>query len=202
MLIASAATFEIAPLRVDFSQDPFVSFFTFGIGAIEAARREGAFLSAAEGKDVWLVGTCGSWSAFSGVSLITTDRLIWLPMCERAKLAESIEGVESSYSLMPGKAVSGLPVYTLLCGPTISISDFIHPQIQKKFQIESAQLAENIELYVCAKNLLSVAKSVHVLLAITNQVGADGRKQWKENFQAAAKITSAFIRDHILSTRT
>jgi hypothetical protein len=197
MIIASAASFETAQLYAEFCNNPSVSFFYFGIGCLEAARRESKFLSIAEGKEVWVVGTCGSWKPFSGVELITTDRILWLPVCERMGLAESIEEIEPPIFVSSMDSVSMLPSYTLLCGPTIASSSVIHSQIQNKYQLEDARLAENIECYVFAKNLLRVAKKVNFLLAITNQVGPDGRRQWRENFREAAEKSSEFIRAHI-----
>jgi hypothetical protein len=197
MIIASAAPFETAHLYADFCHEPSISFFYFGVGCLQAARRESNFLSISEGKEVWVVGTCGSWEPFSRVQLITIDQVLWLPVCERMGFAESIEAIEPPLSVSATSAVSMLPRYTLVCGPTIASSSVIQPQVRNQYQLDEKRLAENIEYYVFTKNLLRVAKKVHFLLAITNQVGPDGRRQWRENFREAEKKSSDFIRAHI-----
>ena len=197
MLIVSAASFETAPLYEKYCDDPTVSFFYFGVGCLEAARRESMLLALAAGKEVWVVGTCGSWESFSGVKLISANRFLWMPICERAGLSESIEGLEVPFCAPQTDIASLLPSYTILCGPTIANSNKIQSHIKKKYQLEEENLAENIEFYVVAKNLLRVAKKVNFLLAITNQVGTEGRKQWRENFREAAIISSQFIHTQI-----
>ena len=198
MLFASAAPFETEPLYAEFCKDPAVSFFTFGIGCLEAARRESEFLSIAKDKEVWVVGTCGSWKPFEGVELLTTHRILWLPVCERMGLGESIEGLEPPIMLTPTSAVEKLPSYTLVCGPTIASSSEIVPRIRNKYELDEMTLAENIEFYVFAKNLARVAKKVNFLLAITNQVGPNGRRQWRENFREAAEKSAQFIRSKLV----
>ena len=198
MIIASAAHFEIEPLYAEFCQNPSISFFSFGIGCLEAARRESDFLSIANDKEVGVVGTCGSWKPFSGVELLTTHRILWLPLCERVGLAESIEGIDPPIVITPTSAVSSLASYTLVCGPTIASSSEIVPHVRNKYELDEITLAENIEFYVFAKNLIRVAKKVNFLLAITNQVGPDGRRQWRENFREAADKSAQFIRSKLV----
>ena len=49
-----------------------------------------------------------------------------------------------------------------------------------------------MELYPVAE-ALKKAKNLDIILGVTNEICADSRKQWKENFQEVSYLTRDFI---------
>jgi len=197
MLVAAAAPFEVGSLPSFFAGVPSVNFFFFGIGSLEAARQSHMLREAARGKDVLFLGTCGSWAALSPVSLLTVDRVVWLPLCERLDLSWSLEGLEAPLFLP--NTFEGLPSYTLLAAPTIAKIREVGSMARDRYELgEAEKWVENLELYTCVKAVLPVAKRVRILLACTNRVGLEGRKEWRENFHQAARAIEAYVRNQVL----
>ncbi|MBI2602370.1 MAG: hypothetical protein HYW48_04875 [Deltaproteobacteria bacterium] len=202
LLVVSAAHFEAqATLELLEKRNVPASFFLLGVGPIHAARAEQRLGEASKGKDVIYVGSCGSFYPFEDLHLVSIDRAYWVPPCYRTGISDNLDGLYPPIKFPPGifsLPKFGLPVKKLLCSPTISRVDHFDERIAKTLPSPD-ELVENMELYVCARALIDNARSVNVILAVTNRVGPEGRLQWKRNFANGAALTAQFVTSHISS---
>ncbi len=198
ILIISAVDFEVIPLRrLLHAKNINLDFFCFGIGALNAAKNHNKIRENVRGKDVIIIGTCGAFQPFSGVRLVTSHQWLWLPTSERLDKSEPIENLHPPVDKESSLLFSDLEPCKTLCCNNISTTNFISNSCKKKYQLSDSLLLENLEIYALAE-ALETAQSVHVCLAITNEVGEMGRRQWKENFKAAAELTASYVYQKII----
>lgn len=200
VIIVAAVRFEAEPLLQKLElMGMKATFVEIGIGAINAARASEKLQTAVKGKDVILVGTCGTFGKFSEPLLVRACRTLWLPACVRASIAWSIEGIDPPIDLPdPPIWAKSLPTATVICGPTIAKSPLIPEPIVEHLNLwNHSHLVENLELYSCIASLASSARSMVSVLGITNAVGPDGRQQWRHYFKTLATMTAEYIGDHI-----
>lgn len=195
MLFISAAEFEVKPLRASLGANH--TYLSCGIGSLNAAKHEAFLIEQCRGQDVVFLGTCGTLGDFKEVELVTVDRVLWLPPCERLDVSWSIEQLHPPIDLTVGPLCQQLPVKTLLTSPTIAKSSEIKEDIRNAYELKpNSELIENLELYCCL-GIKDVAKTLNIILAITNQVCPEGRQQWRRHFVKAAELTSSFITKNI-----
>jgi len=196
LLFISAAAFETAAIkdRLTLEKKP-ARFLTCGIGALNAAKSAGTLREQVAGCHVVFVGSCGHFSYFSEPELLRVSRVHWLPVCERHQLAYTIEGIA------PPVATSGkelfstdLPSYECLCAPTISLS----AHLPAPFADQRQQYVENVELYSVAAELAATSHTFDIVLATTNQVGANSHEDWRAHHQLAATLTANYIYRRLL----
>ena len=187
--ILSAVEFEVTPLK----QMPF-KFETFGIGPIHAALHAQHIAEKIQDEDVLYIGTCGIFGRFQEIQLVTTNRVLWLPTSERTGHSASIEGVYPGISFP--SVIQDLPKSTVISCSNISLTDEIKPALSESLSL-TGLLVENLELYSLMPTLLTHARSVSILLAITNSVGPEGRQEWRQNFREASQLTADYVRKQI-----
>ncbi len=185
-LIVAAAQFEASPVlksleKIGVSADLFI----LGVGALEAARQSTKLDT--KGRDVIYVGSCGLFDNFNGLELVGVEKAVWLPTCERHGLSYSIKNTNPpvAFSQYP-KWSENIERKIVICSPTISIS----PKLPELFIPKNT--VENVELYSAANKLIE-AKSLSLLLAVTNQIGPTAHTQWKQNFKNASQVVADFI---------
>ena len=184
-VVISAAPFEVSNLR---SKGFEATYLSCGIGALEAARCSRDLGTEVVDKDVIFVGTCGIFGRFDEISLVSASEVVWSPPCERAKIAWSIEGISPNIPLLGGSFEGELPRARVLCSSTISRGADCDSKAQAL-----GPCVENLELYSIVGDLLKSARSLSVVLGVTNAIGEDARRQWRQNFKRAASLTASFL---------
>jgi hypothetical protein len=189
LAICAAARFEVEPLLLRLQQQGTAhEFFECGIGSLHAARLCERLSPVLQGRDVLLVGTCGTFGSDPHLALVRARLVRWLPTCVRHELAYSVKGVEPDIALPPPLALfADLPARDVLCGPTISLS------ARLPSGLDPSQTVENLEAYSVASTLLPSVKSLTILLAITNLVGPDAHAQWLARRDEAARLTAVEV---------
>lgn len=167
-----------------------IEYFEVGIGPIHAAKREESLAREAKGKHVIYIGSCGGFYDFTSPHLVSVEKVLWMPPCLRTGLAQEPEGLHKPFEIPSEIKTFDLPQKTLLTSPTVSLKDDILESLRLP---PASELVENMELYSCVGGILSSAKKFDVVLGVTNQVGPNGRLQWRENFRKVAKMTSDFV---------
>ena len=197
-LIVSAAAFEITPLTERLHRRG-LDFTTAecGIGALAAAGRAAELAVAAKDRHVIFIGTAGTFGLFTGPRLCTASRIVWLPTCERLGLGYGIpRGTLHEVGLSPPQnAAVGLTAMTVICSPSISLQAGFTDDLLAV--LDPVACVENLELFSCIKPLLASARSVDVVLGITNAVGSGAHDQWKKWHREAAEITAAHVEEKL-----
>lgn len=202
LLIVAAVEFEVRPLMETLAKLGIkTEFAATGIGCLNAARSSDRLQQLAHDKDVLYVGTAGSFAEFTGPKLVRAERVEWLPPCVRHDKAWAIEGLDPPIELPPGASwAQSLPSATVLCSPTIAKSPELgswRSEASRQQALASKdqhpELIENLELYSCAEALSQSSRSFTAIFGITNAVGPDGRKQWREHFKGLAEMTAGFV---------
>jgi hypothetical protein len=189
-VLIAAAKFELDPLCSTLQERGHTPETRLtGVGALNAAKKALKFGELCRGREVIFVGTCGIFGTFSQkVSLVRAKEVIWLPTCERVKMSYTVKDTAPPIRLpdAPPWAAS-LPERKVICTPGISLigtlPDYVGPE----------PAVENLELYSCIGEIAANAKSLAVVLAITNAVGEDSHAQWRQHFAEAAGMTAEFI---------
>jgi hypothetical protein len=195
LLVVSAIRFEAeASLEVLKKQYTSVDYFEIGVGPLAAAKSEARLGDLCTGRTVLYLGSCGSFYEFEKPTLVTVDKVYWMPPCVRTGIAEIPERFFPSPIEFP-KPTLDLPQKSVLTTPSISLVSNFAPKISESLEPHSS-LVENMELYACAEGLLK-ARSLHIILGVSNQVGPDGRRQWAQNFRDAAYRTAQFLEKNL-----
>lgn len=188
LLVLSAARFEAEQSLEVLKKKYAVEYYEIGIGPIPAAKSDVHLQEICKGRDVLYLGSCGSFYPYEDLHLITVDKVYWMPACLRMGLSSVPEGLYSPYEF---QISNSLEKKSVLTSATISLVDMIDEK--QKFNLPPAQhLVENMELYACAPSLLK-AKTLNIILGVTNQVGPQGHDQWLANFKKIAKMTAEFL---------
>lgn len=187
--IISAAPFEVSTTLEYFDNNSIAyDYHSCGIGALEAAKNSTLLVPKVMNKDVLFIGTCGVFEGFDEMTLTSPSQVHWLPASEREGIAWSIEGTAPPFPVNnSSKWVQDLSKVTAVCSPTISKNNAL-PQ-----EYNPTSTVENLELYSLIDTFNAYAKSITIILAITNKVSLEGRKQWRANFKQASKMTSDYI---------
>lgn len=191
-LILSAAPFEAAPLVDRLSKHGLkFDYQCFGIGSIHSAWRSKDIAPLASNRPVILLGSVGAFWKFSEPFLVKAREVHWKPTCVVEKRASLIEGIEPPWqcdekSLFPNFPRQG-DIYT---SPAITISESAF-KCQNTF--------ENLELY-SLRPIYDASKSFDAFFCVTNEVGPEGRSQWKENFRAGAELCGSVVFDWLEKT--
>lgn len=192
LILVAAVQFEALPsLEVFRNLDLPVEFFELGIGPINAAKSAAKLANKCKDKNVLYIGSCGSFYPFQAPHLITVEKIFWMPPCVRTGIAGHLDGLHPPYSL---KANLALPVRSVLTSPSISLIDEISTSIAANLPSRES-LVENMELYACFSGLQQ-ARSLRILLGVSNAIGPQGRIQWQTHFKTVAKMTAEFILEH------
>jgi hypothetical protein len=192
LLIVAAVEFEVLPLTKELQKKNIsFDFFPVGIDPLSAARASEKLARRCQGKDLLYLGSCGSFAPFKKPYLVKVKKTLWMP----AGVRSGISDIEPSWYkeiTFPEGRLGGqtLREATVLTSPEISLTK----TITRKNLLEEDQetLYENMELYPVAE-ALKKAKNLDVILGVTNEICADSRKQWKENFQEVSYLTRDFI---------
>ena len=194
LLIVSAVRFEIEPLLAIM---PSIESIECGIGALNTARQHHTLCEAARGKHVLYIGTCGVYGSFHEVQLCQSDDLHWVPLCERLGQSWAIEGLELPVESGLSPLSLELPLASIVCCQNIAKTDALAPDVLGRFR--QPLLVENLESYCVAKAVRNSAKSFTGILGITNQIGLEARKEWRQHFQEAAKLTAEYLAPRLSS---
>lgn len=195
-LVVSAVKYEVEPfLEKAGSLGLEFNYTETGIGAIKAAQSSERLAREAKGKDVIYVGTCGIFGGFNGTKIIRANKTVWLPPCERASIAWSIEGIDRPIILpKPPTWANDLEKATVICSSTIAKSPQISDESYKRLNLNKNEMfVENLELYSCTEAITRVAKSFVAILGVSNEVNLKSRAEWKDNFKKLALSTSDYL---------
>lgn len=191
MVIISAADFEVAPIKKleVFHKQKFVSC---GIGSLAAAKNAYKLISQIRGEDVVIVGTCGFFGDFVGVELVTGEDVYWLPSGQRLGYAWSIEKEIPHIKLSCTSYFEQLPKRTILSSPTISKYKGMTGTLKGIF-CDEGSMVENLELYPLVSQINPYAKSISIILGVTNEICLLARDQWKRHYKEAAIKTADYL---------
>ena len=204
-LLLSAAPFEVQPtLQLCTDAGAPVDYHSIGVGSLAAAKSCPTLTSLAQDRHVVLIGTAGVFGPFHHIEVVTTTEVHWLPTSDRTGQSYSIKGVCPPLYLRPSSVVTGarrLEQCVTVCSPSISCTPSFEKSVLKQANLDQRKgrrLIENLELYSIAEELDTVAKDFTILLAITNEIGAEAHRQWKNNFARAAELTAKTYADLFL----
>lgn len=206
-LILSAASFEAVPLLTALSQqDQTYRYESVGIGPLEAAARATEIFTSLAPSKILFVGTCGIFGRADPPLVVRAMRTYWWPTCARHGLSALIEGIDPPLDLpAPPPELQGFAPAAVLCSPGITLTDRPGelPEMPTNTENQTEILVENLELYSVLRAYLrginggsrfcSSEVPLHefgALLAVTNTVGPNGRKEWKKNYKDAAEWTA------------
>jgi len=189
LIILSAARFEAEPLLDELKRLKIdVGFDMFGIGPIAAAWRAVELAKKYANQNILVIGTAGIFSDFQKIQLVKAQSVEWMPTCVRENLGDLIEGQDPHWNTRDKNfldlSLDLINVHTSPC-ITTSVPSF-----------KDQKVIENMELYAL-KPIFEAARGFEAVFAITNSVGPHGRKEWRENLQAAGKITANYLIDHL-----
>ena len=185
-VFVSAAPFEVQPLQTALSSQA-ASWITCGIGVIAAAAAGVRARSLCRGQEVLFIGTCGTFAAFTGITLCRARTLHWSPTCARAGLSYAVAETPS-LPLNASPCYMKLPAAEVFCAPNVSLVATLPASSPA-----TTLCVENIEAYAFLTTLGGVAHTVDVLLAITNKVGKTAQQQWQQHHAQAAALTATYI---------
>jgi hypothetical protein len=188
-IIVAAAKFEADPLVSALQEKGHTPETRLvGVGAINAAKKARAIGDSVRGRNVIFVGTCGSFSGFSKVTLVRANEVLWSPTSERMGFSYTVKDSAPPIALPEAPAwARSLPTRRVLCSPGISLVSKLPDGIAPDAAVE------NLELYSCIGELAASAASLAVILAVTNAVGPDSHAQWRQHFTLAAGLTAEFV---------
>lgn len=198
-LLLGAFAGELAPFHERFAGREDVSLVEVGIGLVEAAiGTEKALIECREKFSspvrvvtifVGSVGACErsvpllSFVSASSVSLFDSAVALGESYFPEQMFREVVADRELSQYL--GRGRDGGEV---LCEPiqsTLAITSEVKTDGSLRF--------ENLELFAVASACKRENISWAALMCVTNYIGAEAQKQWKFNFDEAAKRTAAFL---------
>lgn len=187
--VIAAADFEYRPLLAHTKKLGIpVDFFSFGIGALDAAANARQLATALAGKDVIYLGTCGTFAGFKEVELVTSHEVRWSCLGERLGKAYKIQHT------MPAVAIKNQLTWSeplaskiTLSAASISLDATLNPKDH------SGDFVENVELYSIATYLNAGVASLTPILGLTNAIGLEAHEQWKKNYEAAADLAARFV---------
>ncbi len=193
-LLVSAAPFEAEPTLAACKKAGLdVSYASCGIGPLHAAKAEHNLKELAAGREVIFIGTCGSFLPGQGLQLVHATKTIWFTPCLQAGIAWAIDGLYPVIDLPPPpKSAPPLPKKIIATSSTISRERAYLRNTETLLPFPEKDLVENCELYACAEGL-KAARSLLVVMAITNEIGPNARSQWKNNFGPAAELTAEYV---------
>jgi hypothetical protein len=189
-ILIAAAKFELDPLCNTLQQRGHTPETKLaGVGALNAAKKALRLGEACRGRDVIFVGTCGTFGVFTQrVTLVRAKEVVWIPTCERVRMSYTVKDSAPPVLLPePPLWCKSLPERKVVCTPAVSLIGTVPEGGQAETMVE------NLELYSCIGEIAAQARSVAVVLAITNAVGADSHAQWRQHFAEAAGLTAEFI---------
>lgn len=187
MVIVSAAEFETKPLRTALTQQANVDWLACGVGALAAATAGQRLHIPCRGREVLFIGTCGTFNKFKQVELCRIKTLHWSPTCERVGLSYAVDETPP-LPLNSSGCYDDLPAAEVFCAPNISLTNALPAAAQA-----GMLCVENVEAYACLSLLTKTARSIDVLLAITNAVGKDAHPQWQRYHIQAAELTATYV---------
>lgn len=189
LILIAAAKFEVDPLLSSLQQKGYCpETHLTGVGAINAAKEAKTLSEVCRGKHAIFVGTCGVFVAFTKVKLVRVQKIKWIPTGERTGLSYPVKDCAPPILLPPSPPwCADLPAKHAICSPSISLIRTL-PE-----GYDPTQYVENLELYSCAHEIATAAKSFAAILAITNEIGQDAHSEWKQNFAEAAGLTAEYI---------
>ncbi len=188
MIIVSAAAFESAPLCAALAARESVATVVCGVGVIAAATAGQRVRSLCRGREVLFIGTCGTFGAFEQIALCRAQTLHWSPTCARVGLSYAVDKTPP-LALDPRSRYDDLPVAEVFCAPNVSLINNL-PAAAPAGML----YVENVEAYAFLAALHTAARVVDVLLAVTNAVGRDAARQWRQHHSAAAELTAAYVK--------
>lgn len=193
ILIISAVKFEAQPTIDKLTKHSVqVDFIECGIGPLNASRSVAKLKSAAKGKQVFYLGSAGTFGDFPSPFLCTTDEIHWMPTGERMGHAKFMETLHPPHSLKLPNPLN-LPVVSILSSTSVSFSG----EIALPHLPAPEKLVENMEAYCIARDLYEAADSLEIVMGITNQVGPQGSVQWSENFKSVAEMTANYMEKRV-----
>ena len=193
LLLVSAVAFEATPTLETLKRCGIEhEYLEIGIGPINAAKSSAQLKEKAKNSDVIYIGSAGTFSSFKRPYLAKVDDVYWMPTAERMGLAKHMVDLHRPISF-PRSQKFDLPRKTVLTSSSVSLSSEVAVS-----QLPSrGDLIENMELYSVASELVEVARSVEVIMGITNSVGPDGSKEWLKNFKSISTLTANFLEKHL-----
>jgi hypothetical protein len=194
LIIVSAAPFEAeATIKVCQGLGVHTTYLSCGIGPLKAAKAEQMIKEQVSGKTVLFLGSCGSFTAFKEIHLVQAYKTIWFTPCLQAGISWAIDGL---YPPMDVPSSLDLPKKVIATSSTISKEKAYLRNTETLLPDPEKDLVENCELYSCIEGLKAAAK-LSVIMAVTNEIGPDARKQWRDNFRPAAELTAAYVGKHL-----
>ncbi|MCY4444370.1 MAG: hypothetical protein OXC44_06190 [Proteobacteria bacterium] len=186
--VLAAQAFEAKP-TLDMLSDVALSyrFYELGIGPLVAGRSVAQLPPSSK---VIYIGSCGEFACHHVLELVTCETLYWSPPSIRTNMAALVEPAPPlSLPCVSRNAVAS-QLSSVMCftSPAITLcADLVPSQLST-----ASRGVENLELYAVG-DYLARCQDVTIVLGITNVVGKDGRRQWRENYGKAAMITAEFL---------
>ena len=193
LLLVSAVAFEAtSTLEVLKRCGVEHEYFEVGIGPINAAKSLAQLKEKAKNTDVIYIGSAGTFASFKKPYLVKVDDVYWMPTAERMGLAKNMVDLHRPISF-PRSRKLDLPSKTVLTSSSVSLSN----EVAVSGLPSRDDLIENMELYSVASELIEEARSVEVIMGITNGVGPDGSKEWLKNFKSISTSTADFLEKYL-----
>ena len=195
VVITSAAQYEAQP-TLNLLDKNAVDYDYHELGvSIDAAMNLEETKNAFKDRDVIYVTSAGAFVNETGKLpyLATTDEVIWSPTSARLfvdktsmLLGNDLSRLFPSFNLT--NTLDDLPVKKVLTSPTISHTD----EIDVSTLPERSLLAKNMEMYYL-KDAFKGAKSVKIIIGITNSVGANAFAQYMKYKDQVANMTAHYV---------
>lgn len=187
MIIVSAAGFETSPLLARCADQSIpVTYVECGIGVFLATICGENSRSLCAGQEVLFIGTCGTFVDFTAIEIVKGRSINWLPTARRLDLSYAVD--ETPQLLLTSSLYcDDLPARDIICAPDISKVCTLPVSLQP------TNCVENIEAYAFLRAIIPVAKTIDVILAITNAIGEEAHRQWQRNQQRAASLTAEYV---------
>ena len=191
-IVISVAKYEAQPtldLLASNGFDP--DYFEHGV-SVNAALKAYDLGEFVTDRDVFYVTSAGSFNPDNEGRdlpyLVTVNNSIFMPTAYRMGLGNALPNLFPNIELTIENDLNDLPVRSVLTSPTISYSDAINISSLP----EASRLIENMEVYYL-KAALSRARSVRIIVAITNNIGPNAGKEYQQNHVKAAQMTADYV---------
>lgn len=194
IILSSAATFETDDALEKLARHPIhVTRIVTGIGMTQAAITAARTRELIRGRDVIFCCTAGTIGHFEGIKLFAAST-VGLGSWDVRNLKTDLLSAYDPPLILRSLKFS-LPTCQALCGLGISTQPDI--VLESDNQSIHSMVVETMELYAVARAWLPLARSFSAIVATTNAIGDNARRDWQSNFKRAAMITSDFLSESL-----
>ena len=192
LLIISAVKFEAEPTLLMLDKNSIkYDYIEVGIGPLNAAKSATALKEKASQKNVLYLGSAGTFGTFSAPYLVRVSKVWWMPTAERMGLAKHMKDLHRPIGVPLTENID-LPIKQVLTSSSISLNNEISVELPGQ-----DLLIENMEAYPVTEQLTASAKSVDIIMGITNGVGPQGSEDWARYFKQVSQMTADYLEERL-----